>query len=65
MSDVYAYFRTTSFPAYLDVSREAGEGARAFRRALNHPNYYGGMDREAVSPPLPVREWDEQLRARG
>ncbi|HJY95714.1 MAG TPA: transcriptional repressor, partial [Streptosporangiaceae bacterium] len=23
------------------------------------------MDREAASPPLPVREWDEQLRARG
>ena len=25
----------------------------------------GAMDREAASPPLPVREWDEQLRARG
>ena len=25
----------------------------------------GIMDREAASPPLPVREWDEQLRARG
>jgi Fur family ferric uptake transcriptional regulator len=23
------------------------------------------MDREAASPRLPVREWDEQLRARG
>ena len=23
------------------------------------------MDREAASPPLPVRDWDEQLRARG
>jgi Fur family ferric uptake transcriptional regulator len=23
------------------------------------------MDREAASPPLPVREWDAQLRARG
>jgi Fur family ferric uptake transcriptional regulator len=23
------------------------------------------MDREAASPPLPLREWDEQLRARG
>ena len=23
------------------------------------------MDREAASPSLPVREWDEQLRARG
>jgi Fur family ferric uptake transcriptional regulator len=65
VSVVYAYFRTTSFPAYLDVIREAGEGARAFLRALDHPNYYGGMDREAASPPLPVREWDEQLRARG
>ena len=65
MSVVYAYFRTTSFPAYLDVIREPGEEARAFRRALIHPNYYGAMDREAASPPLPVREWDEQLRARG
>ncbi len=25
----------------------------------------GPMDREAASPALPVREWDEQLRARG
>jgi Fur family ferric uptake transcriptional regulator len=25
----------------------------------------GAMDREAASPPLPVRQWDEQLRARG
>jgi Fur family ferric uptake transcriptional regulator len=49
----------------LHVIREAGEGARAFRRALDHRNYYGAMDREAASPPLPVREWDEQLRARG
>ena len=65
MSVVYAYFRTTSFPAYLDVIRETGEEARAFLRALDHPNYYGAMDREAASPPLPVREWDEQLRARG
>src|SRR3984957_6465812 len=67
MSDVYAYFRTTSFPAYLDVIREAGEGARAFLRALDHPNYYGGhgpggsvatsarapVGRAAQSPRLP------------
>jgi Fur family transcriptional regulator, ferric uptake regulator len=25
----------------------------------------GAMDREAASPSLPVRDWDEQLRARG
>jgi Fur family transcriptional regulator, ferric uptake regulator len=25
----------------------------------------GAMDREAAPPSLPVREWDEQLRARG
>jgi Fur family transcriptional regulator, ferric uptake regulator len=29
------------------------------------PNYYGAMNAEAPSPDLPVREWDEELRARG
>jgi Fur family transcriptional regulator, ferric uptake regulator len=72
MSDVYAYFRTTSFPAYFDVIREARERARAFSvrtitplRTPPGPNYYGAMEREAASASLPVRDWDEQLRARG
>src|ERR1700691_4817612 len=58
------------FPRNSHVSRQAGGQARAFRRAPNHTSgstiqriYYEAMDADA--PGLPVREWDEQLRARG
>ena len=42
--------------------------AQARRSILNNArgrNYYGAMSADAPSPELPVREWDEQLRARG
>jgi Fur family ferric uptake transcriptional regulator len=57
-------------PRTLSAKRAAGQEHFAVRAitvliAPRGPNYYGAMDREAASPPLPVREWDEQLRARG
>ena len=65
-------FGPPPFPRTSHVIREARGQARAFRRAPDHSaiqkdarNYYGAMNADAPSPELPVREWDEQLRARG
>jgi Fur family transcriptional regulator, ferric uptake regulator len=50
-------------PRTLAAKRAAGQ--EHFAVGPVTPTTMGAMDREAASPPLPVREWDEQLRARG
>ena len=51
-------------PRTLSAKQAAGKSISPCGQS-HGPNYYGPMNADAPSPELPVREWDEQLRARG